>query len=266
MNPHDIHSEKYRDRWVQAVESTRKHLIFQTEPYDLENGFEPLYFLHGYSVQGLRNEMGHLDCFAGGNMMLGGRYIGRPDITKLGAELTRTCRAIYDATLTKIGPETIRFVGIGSRNYTFTPTAKQLSAVRKKGYWVTNGQYLLRPETVESYFYGFRITGDAMYQDWAWEAYNAIVIATKSQFGYAAVYDVNIPAGKGNRLDQQESFWAAETLKYLYMIFEDEDVGNLDKWVFNTEAHPFKILKKPSLSYSPLKSQLEAESESVLKE
>jgi hypothetical protein len=145
MNPHDIHSEKYRDRWVQAVESTRKHLIFQTEPYDLENGFEPLYFLHGYSVQGLRNEMGHLDCFAGGNMMLGGRYIGRPDITKLGAELTRTCRAIYDATLTKIGPETIRFVGIGSRNYTFTPTAKQLSAVRKKGYWVTNGQYLLRP-------------------------------------------------------------------------------------------------------------------------
>ncbi len=34
-----------------------------------------------------------------------------------------------------------------------------------------------------------------------------------------------------------------ETLKYYYLIFDDESNINLDEWVFNTEAHP---LKRPS--------------------
>jgi mannosyl-oligosaccharide alpha-1,2-mannosidase len=29
-------------------------------------------------------------------------------------------------------------------------------------------------------------------------------------------------------------------LKYFYLIFEDESVINLDEWVLNTEAHPFR--------------------------
>lgn len=42
--------------------------------------------------------------------------------------------------------------------------------------------------------------------------------------------------------DKMESFWIAETLKYLYLLFEDDpDVLPLDKWVFNTEAHPLPI-------------------------
>jgi hypothetical protein len=36
-----------------------------------------------------------------------------------------------------------------------------------------------------------------------------------------------------------ESFWLAETLKYFYLLFvDDPDVIPLDKYVFNTEAHP----------------------------
>lgn len=39
----------------------------------------------------------------------------------------------------------------------------------------------------------------------------------------------------------RQSFWLAETLKYFYLIFSDPtDVINLDEWVFNTEAHPFR--------------------------
>jgi hypothetical protein len=39
------------------------------------------------------------------------------------------------------------------------------------------------------------------------------------------------------------SFFFAETLKYLYLIFDDPDDPKFpfDKWVFNTEAHPLKI-------------------------
>jgi hypothetical protein len=35
----------------------------------------------------------------------------------------------------------------------------------------------------------------------------------------------------------------AELMKYLYLIFAEPDLISLDDYVFNTEAHPFKIPK-----------------------
>jgi mannosyl-oligosaccharide alpha-1,2-mannosidase len=35
-----------------------------------------------------------------------------------------------------------------------------------------------------------------------------------------------------------ESFFLGETLKYLYLLFEDDNKIPLDKYVMNTEAHP----------------------------
>lgn len=35
----------------------------------------------------------------------------------------------------------------------------------------------------------------------------------------------------------------AETLKYLYMLFDDESEITFDKWVFNTEAHPLPVFE-----------------------
>jgi len=43
--------------------------------------------------------------------------------------------------------------------------------------------------------------------------------------------------------DVQESFFLAETLKYLYLLFTDDDVIPLDRYVFNTEAHPLSTKK-----------------------
>jgi mannosyl-oligosaccharide alpha-1,2-mannosidase len=37
-----------------------------------------------------------------------------------------------------------------------------------------------------------------------------------------------------------QSFWLAETLKYFYLIFSPSDLINLDHFVLNTEAHPFR--------------------------
>ena len=41
--------------------------------------------------------------------------------------------------------------------------------------------------------------------------------------------------------DKQESFWLAETLKYLYLLFSPVDLIPLSDYVFNTEAHPLPI-------------------------
>lgn len=43
--------------------------------------------------------------------------------------------------------------------------------------------------------------------------------------------------------DRQESFFLAETVKYLYLLFCREDYISLDEFVFNTEAHPLPIIK-----------------------
>lgn len=37
------------------------------------------------------------------------------------------------------------------------------------------------------------------------------------------------------------SFWLAETLKYLFLLFSDQDALRLDQWVLNTEAHPLPV-------------------------
>ena len=39
------------------------------------------------------------------------------------------------------------------------------------------------------------------------------------------------------------SYFLAETLKYLYLLFSDEDLVPLDKWVFTTEAHPLPVFE-----------------------
>lgn len=33
------------------------------------------------------------------------------------------------------------------------------------------------------------------------------------------------------------------SLKYLYLLFQDEELIPLDRWVFNTEAHPLPVFE-----------------------
>jgi len=123
------------------------------------------------------------------------------------------------------------------------------------GFWTTNREYYLRPgtsspplpsprtnicvETIESLFYAYRLTGNKTYSDRAWQAFQHISAVTRSPHGYSSIRDVMTPGG-WYQSDSQESFWLAETLKYLYLMFDDPRRVSLDEWVFNTEAHPLK--------------------------
>ena len=46
----------------------------------------------------------------------------------------------------------------------------------------------------------------------------------------------------GIKDNKMQSFFLAETLKYLYVLFYPSSVIPLDEWVFNTEAHPLRIV------------------------
>jgi mannosyl-oligosaccharide alpha-1,2-mannosidase len=98
-----------------------------------------------------------------------------------------------------------------------------------------------RPEAIESVFILYRITGDSSLADAAWRMFTSIANATQTAIAHSAIADVTLPVEHASqKLDQCESFWMAETLKYFYLIFSEPDVLNLDQWVFNTEAHPLR--------------------------
>lgn len=98
---------------------------------------------------------------------------------------------------------------------------------------------ILRPETVESIFYLYRLTKDQKYRDWGWKIFQAFEKHTRIPTGgYAGVWSV---LNTDNKVDKMESFFVSETLKYLFLLFSDDLVLPLDQWVFNTEAHPLPI-------------------------
>ena len=99
---------------------------------------------------------------------------------------------------------------------------------------VTNAGYPLRPEIIESAYYLFVMTKDPRYQDMGRAYFEALVSRCRYQVGYTALSDVV----KGTRRDEMDSFFLAETLKYLYLLFAPPETLDLRAIVFNTEAHP----------------------------
>jgi mannosyl-oligosaccharide alpha-1,2-mannosidase len=59
--------------------------------------------------------------------------------------------------------------------------------------------------------------------------FQAIDKHTRTPLGHSAIEDVTSSATA--KLDEMESFWLAETLKYFYLLFASEDVCSLDEYV-----------------------------------
>ncbi len=102
--------------------------------------------------------------------------------------------------------------------------------------------YLLRPEVAESLFILHQLTGNPIYREWGWTIFVAIETNCKLPFGHGSYKDVTLP-GKPPE-NKQESFFFAETLKYLYMLQSPHHKLSLETYVLNTEAHPMKIFGK----------------------
>lgn len=181
----------------------------------------------------LEHKMGHLACFSAGMFALGAKENAHDEkraehYFKLGKDIADTCHESYIRAKTGIGPEVFWFTGdleaeIGRKSERY---------------------YLLRPEVIEGWFYMWRLTKDRKYRDWAWNAAMAIekYCLVPDKTGFSGINDVNeITLNKIKYDDVQQSFFLAETLKYLYLIFSSDDLISFDKWVFNSEGHPLPI-------------------------
>lgn len=231
----------YLSMYKESVQGMKDHLLKHSKPNNLAFFGE---LEHGLAGE-FSNKMDHLVCFMGGLLALGategvsietarkssGWDSIKEDDFLLAKDITHTCYKMYADTATGLSPEIVVFnTNEGStEDFHIKPLDKH---------------NLQRPETVESLFILYRITKDPIYRKWGWEIFQSFEKYGKlADGGYTSLDDVTtIPPKKRDNL---ESFWLAETLKYLYLLFDDseEEILPLDKVVFNTEAHPFPVFE-----------------------
>lgn len=101
---------------------------------------------------------------------------------------------------------------------------------------ITSPGYELRPEIIESTYYLYHYTHEAKYLAMGQTYLDSLVKYCRTEDAYAALADVRSKQKK----DAMESFFFAETLKYLYLLFAPESTLDFDSVIFNTEAHPMK--------------------------
>eukprot|EP00929_Paragymnodinium_shiwhaense_P090752 TRINITY_DN50885_c0_g2_i3.p1 TRINITY_DN50885_c0_g2~~TRINITY_DN50885_c0_g2_i3.p1 ORF type:complete len:138 (-),score=24.41 TRINITY_DN50885_c0_g2_i3:94-507(-) len=109
----------------------------------------------------------------------------------------------------------------------------------KKNIKASDAFCLLRPEAVEAMYYMWYYTGDHKYRQWAHAVLEGLNRSARTKYGFSAVDKVD---DENHRLrDDCDSFFFAETLKYLYLIQADPGLLPLSEFVMNTEAHPLRV-------------------------
>ncbi|KAK7007870.1 alpha-1,2-mannosidase [Favolaschia claudopus] len=250
---------QYREMYDDAMQaihtsllgtSKTKKLIFTLELHPKRNGYNG----QRTWVRALKQD--HLVCFLGGSLMLGATTAGArlspqsvsvppkmSDFTPVGqrdwmtgVNLVETCVDTY-RTASGLAPEIVHFredidAGVGDW---------YIKGARPRGEVpVYDARYILRPETVESLFIAYRLTGHPKYREYGWDIFQAIEKHCRvPSGGYASVLNVEeVPV---QWEDKMETFLMSETLKYLFLLFSDDTVLPLNEYVFNTEAHPLPI-------------------------
>ncbi|RKP37885.1 glycoside hydrolase, partial [Dimargaris cristalligena] len=254
----------YRDMYDASVEGVKRHLVRQTVStnialvHHLKSPYKPQFF----------PKAEHLSCFLPGLLALGatrgyslaeiqaGRTAQGTPITHtmqvrdqedldLAEKLAYGCWQLYDFTATGLAPEMVRFRGYqreGSPYLTRTSAAQKYIGLPRTqcdfDIPPDRGFNLLRPETIESLFILWRITKKVEYREMGWKIFMAFEkFARLESGGYTSLHDVTVVPPP--REDKMETFFLAETLKYLYLLFSPDSVVPLTEYVFNTEAHPF---------------------------
>ncbi|XP_050227860.1 mannosyl-oligosaccharide 1,2-alpha-mannosidase MNS1 isoform X1 [Mercurialis annua] len=206
----------YREMWEKSMEGLSS-LVRKTTPSSFT-------YICEKSGDVLTDKMDELACFAPGMLALGLSGYAPAQSHKflsLAEELAWTCYNFYQSTPTKLAGENYFFHSDQDMN-------------------VGTSWNILRPETVESLFYLWRFTGNKTYQEWGWNIFQAFEKNSRIETGYVGLKDVNT----GVKDNTMQSFFLAETLKYLYLLFSPSSVIPLDEWVFNTEAHPLRIITR----------------------
>ena len=136
------------------------------------------------------------------------------------------CFYSYASTQTGIGAEVVIFDNKKNRFIDGHEGVETYTEIYNKV-----PSYLLRPETIESFFILHHLTGDPTYREWGWEIFQSIEEYCKTEYGYGELQNVNDPNPFPK--DKMESFFLGETMKYLYLLQDpDSEIDLLNKVSF----------------------------------
>mmetsp|Transcript_30541 Transcript_30541/g.71008 ORF Transcript_30541/g.71008 Transcript_30541/m.71008 type:complete len:935 (-) Transcript_30541:267-3071(-) len=180
-----------------------------------------LVYIADWTGSSIQHKMDHLACFAGAMLAIGAQdgYAYDKEYMSLAYALGDTCYEMYARTQTGLSPEFVQFV-----------SGRDMQTPRTACFNIG------RPEAVETFFVLWYYTRDPKWRDIGWEVFKAFEQHAATGSGWAALSDVENP--KKKRDDKMESFVLAETMKYLFLLFSNDDPIPLEKYVMNTEAHP----------------------------
>jgi mannosyl-oligosaccharide alpha-1,2-mannosidase len=195
----------YETMYRTAMDVVVKHLLFRPM---IADKVDVLFSgdLRVKTTLELSTESQHLTCFAGGMFGVGGRLFGIPEHVEIGARLARGCGWAYRAFRTGIMPEIFNLIPcpyLSECAFDEARWQREGDFNLAKGFrHARDPRYLLRPEAIESIFVMYRITGDAEWQDMAWDMFQAIVSMTRTEYGNAAIQNVMNP--KSFKIDSME--------------------------------------------------------------
>ena len=227
----------YQDLWNQSLAGIRKHLITYSNASHLTVLAERPQGLGG----NISPKMDHLVCFMPGTIALGvtggitieeakkaGKWGSKEESDmKLAIELTKTCYGMYKVMITGLAPEIAHF-HIDDPAHMESDGILESSELSDDSHAKWRDDYIIkhpdnhnlqRPETVETLFYMWRITGDDVYREWGWEIFKNFVHYTRADddAGFTSLAHANeIPP---ILKDNMESFWLVSTTILLLGLF-----------------------------------------------
>ncbi|KAI1327555.1 amino acid permease [Xylariaceae sp. FL0255] len=238
----------YLEMWDESLQGVRDYLVTYTEP----SGYTIIGERPGGLGGALYPKMDHLVCFMPGTIALaatGGLTEAEakklPTWSKkkeadmqLAREVMHTCWGMYKWMATGLAAE-ITYFKIAdpplSESAAHNPPAdfdEDPSAPWREDYDVHSNDVhnLQRPETVESLFYMWRITGEMKYREWGWEMFKSFMnhTAVADGGGFSSLSNANrIPPVAR---DNMESFWLMSTIK--------EGIATMREPLYEDESRP----------------------------
>ena len=101
---------------------------------------------------------------------------------------------------------------------------------------VVSPRFFLNPEIMESAYYLYQYTNDPRYLEMGKVFLDSLKRYCRVDGGYVELKSVVTK----ERSDRMESYFFAETLKYLYLLFAPPETLDFKRTIFNTEAHPIR--------------------------
>mmetsp|Transcript_34240 Transcript_34240/g.78128 ORF Transcript_34240/g.78128 Transcript_34240/m.78128 type:complete len:509 (-) Transcript_34240:63-1589(-) len=145
--------------------------------------------------------------------------------------------------------ETFKAMHTVWKEHGFVPEALHLGSMKPQP---GMGQYPLRPELAESAFYLWRATGDPYYRLAGQDIIESLNKHARVPCGFAAVENVTTKELR----DHMDSYFLAETVKYLYLLFDDSPETAVfrdpTRYIFNTEAHLLPLPSPPDEQFTLL--------------